>query len=268
MRSMSWKYRMLAAVFALVGGVGLALAEEVTVRIVKDGEDQLRLAINGIEEIIRVDDLAEGEERTYAVGEHTITLTRANDQLKVSMDGEPFGDCHIAHGAGQMVWMSDDADCEVDVAGDGESRRVIVMKEGAEGSSSAAAYAMRLCHGEGDELSVDVEQIVGGLAEGDLEGLEELDLEIAGSPRVRVFSGGHGAAHPMVVTGGALRGDDVVRYRCQETGSELIVKRSDTIEDAYIDPATGCLMERVEEPEVHVVKIITRATGGEEEPND
>ena len=47
----------------------------------------------------------------------------------------------------------------------------------------------------------------------------------------------------------------LVKYVCEETGSVLMVKQEDALEDAYICPATGCVMTKMEEPEVRVIKI-------------
>ncbi len=52
--------------------------------------------------------------------------------------------------------------------------------------------------------------------------------------------------------------DGMVKYVCEETGSILMVKKEDALEDAYICPATGCVMTKVEEPEVRVIKIEKR----------
>lgn len=39
-------------------------------------------------------------------------------------------------------------------------------------------------------------------------------------------------------------------------GAELLVARGDAIHDTYVDPATGCLMERVEERERRIVTVV------------
>ncbi len=50
-------------------------------------------------------------------------------------------------------------------------------------------------------------------------------------------------------------GGDFVHYRCEETGSMLMVKADENLLDDYIDPVTGCVMKKVENAGVHVIKI-------------
>jgi hypothetical protein len=50
-------------------------------------------------------------------------------------------------------------------------------------------------------------------------------------------------------------GGDFVHYRCEETGSMLTVKADDNLLDDYLDPVTGCVMKKVENAGVHIIKI-------------
>jgi hypothetical protein len=74
--------------------------------------------------------------------------------------------------------------------------------------------------------------------------------------------------HPIIIKKGHhLQGGDFVSYRCEETGSMLMVKKDDAILDSYVDPATGCLMEKVEEAKVNVIvkkKLVETAEDSDE----
>jgi hypothetical protein len=78
-----------------------------------------------------------------------------------------------------------------------------------------------------------------------------------------VFEGSAEGGDPVIIKKIRAYGGDVVRYRCEETGSELIVKTEDALSDTYVCPATGCVMERVDEPEMKVIRIEHKVEGEE-----
>ena len=82
------------------------------------------------------------------------------------------------------------------------------------------------------------------LVEGDMA---KIDL------MVEHFSGDHGVFFlgdeeiagemKMLKVGGPHAG--MVHYRCEETGSVLLVKKEHATEETFVDPATGCVMNKV-----------------------
>jgi hypothetical protein len=261
----SWYQWILAAALIALCGIAVAMAETVSVNVENSG-DEVRLKIDGVSEVIRVDDLAAGEERVFTAGDRTIVVKRVNDHLELSMDGDELGGRHHGvHSMDNFVWVSKDEDCEIDVeSADGVRKIVVMSARGAESDEDVDLFCLRGEH-EGD-MVIDIDDIREKIEAGELEGIEELDIDIdIADEHVMVLGADENGPHPIVIKGHAFGGGDVVRYRCEETGSELIVNKDDAIEDAYIDPATGCLMERVDEPEVHVVKIRKRIKRGEGE---
>jgi hypothetical protein len=154
----------------------------------------------------------------------------------------------------KMVRMSVAGDCEgCEDCDHGKASRVIVMKGEGAGEGQAEAYAYRIGTGESehegeDHIEIDIEKIEELVAAGELKALE-------GEPNVMVWrSHGHEGRPIVVKTHRGL--GDYVRYRCEETGSELRVKKDQAAYDSYTDPATGCVMQRIEEPEVKVVTMV------------
>lgn len=245
MNGHAWLRVIVAAAIILAGGALLALADPGDVNEVSD--QRVVVKVNDSVESIGLEDLADGETRELTAGDHTIVVTRRGDRLDVRMDGSELLDGAAgSHQIETMVWVGDEDASEPDL------ERVIVMKGAGEGTGKVQTYSIRTSKGEGDaEITIDVDAIV----EGDLAGLAELDA--LGHADTMVFTP-HGS-HPVVVAGPGMRGD-MVRYRCEETGSELLVAKDDALSDSYVCPATGCLMVRVDEPQVHVVKIVKTHT--------
>jgi hypothetical protein len=247
MEKAKWVHWLVAAALVLVAGALIATAEErIEVRVEKDGNEQVTVDVNGVTEVIRLDDLAEGESRRFDVGDHELVVTRVGDELTITSDGHGFGSLgHHGKSLDTMIWVSDDGERHM-VSGDGTAeRRVIVLKtDGGEGEET---YTIRV-DGEdvilGDDMQVEIDKIV------------KIDAE--GSHPHAIFITEDGDVHhPPMLTTHALHAG-LVKYRCDETGSVLLVKEEDAIEDTYICPATGCLMTRVEEPEMRVITIKKR----------
>ena len=243
MSKQTWVHWVVAAILVVVAGALIASAEErIEVRVEKDSSDEITVDVNGVTEVVRLDDLADGESRTFDVGDHELVVKRLGDELTIVTDGHAFG------GPGKsldtMVWVGDGGE-EIEIHGDCDHkavRKMIVMKPGDEADGETRTYTI---HVDGDEVLLDGEHNIG---------IDQI---------VKSHGGHHGAVfisedgdmdHPMIVKSHAMH-TGLVKYLCEETGSILMVKEEDALEDAYICPATGCVMKRLTEPEVRVVKI-------------
>lgn len=241
---------LLAALIVITSGIAFAaLPETKTIKVMKSGDEEIKIKVDGTTEIITLDDLADGEERTISTGENEIVVKREGDQLTMTMDGD---DLHGHHGsfARSMVWVTDDDESE-----DGD-HRVIVIKSDHDGEHGAMTYKYDVdvdIDEEGEVAKIIELNLSQHLEELDLEGLEalkeleDLDIKIGKPIKVQIHDG-----HHMFITSGD---DDKVRFRCAESGSELVVNAEDVTSDTYICPVTGCVMERVEEPEMRVIKV-------------
>jgi hypothetical protein len=235
MNKQTWVQWVVAAILVVVAGALIASAEErIEVRVEKESADEVSVDVNGVTEVVRLEDLADGESRSFDVGDHELVVKRVGDDLTIINDGH-----------GSHVWFTDEGE-SIEIDGDCEfgEKKVIVMKvDGLEGEAGVAkTYTI---HVDGDEVMPDGEHNI------------EID-EI-----MRLHEGHHGAvfisedgamAHPMIIKGHGMH-PGLVKYLCEETGSVLMVKAEDALEDAYICPATGCVMKKTVEPEVRVIKI-------------
>jgi hypothetical protein len=243
----------MAAAIILVAGVVQALAGEATGEGVQD--QKVVVDINGAVQTIRLADLGDGESRQLAAGTQTVTVTRSGQKLDVLLDGE--GLLHEEPASGEtraVVWVGEDEEAA------GEARRVVVVK-GAEGGSVATTrtVTVRTREGEDDEeLTVDVESI----GDGDLS-----EGSGAGGTGTMIFTTDDPGSEPVVVAAPGRR-PGMVRYRCEATGSELLVAKDKATADSYVCPATGCVMTRVAEPEVRVIKVIKKLETGDDEPTE
>jgi hypothetical protein len=245
MKLESWMRYLVAAALIILVGAAWVLAEEETMRVEVKTEDgkEISIDVNGVTEVVTLDDLAEGEERTYDVGGHEVTvkridnrLTLVHDKLMMSHHGDPH----------QKFWV------EGNEVGDGE-RRVMIMKRGDAGEVEIDVDA----HGDHDVFILKGED-----GEIDIEALKEKygddfeEFETAhGAHVMKLVSEGDGV-HPIVIQRmGHRGGGDYVTYRCEETGSMLTVKADKNLLDDYLDPVTGCVMKKVENAGVHMIKI-------------
>jgi nitrite reductase/ring-hydroxylating ferredoxin subunit len=253
----TWMVWLVAAIVVILGGALIAGAEERIEIRVEAENDVVSVDVNGVTEVIRLDDLADGESRTFDVGDHELIVTRIGDELKITSDGHGFGSFGEMHET--MVWVGDGGE-KIEIDGDAAfgGERVIVMNvgdcEGEDCEHAAKAYRI---HVDGDEVLLD--------EDGNVD-LETIIATHGGHP-------GHGAVfiskdgnvhHPGPIAIDQWR-SDMVTYRCEETGSTLMVKKDDAYEDVYICPATGCVMTKVEAPNVQVIKIIKKVEIDEEE---
>jgi nitrite reductase/ring-hydroxylating ferredoxin subunit len=243
----TWVHWLLASIVILLVGVALVAAEErIEVKVETDGGDEITVDVNGQVETIHLEDLADGEERSFDVGDHSLVVKRVGDELKLTSDGHAFGALG-GHGKSldTMVWVSDDGEeIEIDGACDKKAvKKIVVMKSGAEGDGEAKTYKIRI---DGDDVMLDKEM--------NIEIDEIMTIGADGHPHaVFISEEGHGD-HPVIVKTHHA-GADLVKFRCEETGSVLLVKKDNAYHDTYICPATGCVMTKVEEAEMKVIEI-------------
>ena len=255
MKLESWTRYLMAAALVLVVGAVWVLAEETTMKVEVRSEDgkELTIDVNGVKEGVTLDDLAEGEERTYDVGGHEVKIKRDGDRL--SLVGEEGHDKHFC--------------AKVTDGGPHEERHVVIKKIGEAGEIEVDANGR--CVGEGEHKMVfageghpdhDVFIVKGEDGEIDIEALEMKlgknieEFHTKDGAHVMKWVSEEGGGHPFIVKRiGHHGGGDYVTYRCEETGSMLTVKADENLLDDYIDPVTGCLMKKVENAGVHVIKI-------------
>ena len=246
MKLESWTRYLVAAALIILVGAAWVLAEEKTMRVEVRADDgkEISIDVNGVTEVVTLDDLADGEERTYDVGGHEFTVKRVNDRLSLVHDGLLAG--HNTGGHRQHIWI------EGDEASAGE-HRVIIRK-----SCDAGEYEYDVdSHGDhdvfilkGEDGEIDIE----ALKEEYGEDFEEFHTA-HGAHVMKWVSEGDGV-HPIVIQRmGHHLGGDYVTYRCEETGSMLTVKADENLLDDYLDPVTGCVMKKVEHAGAHMIKI-------------
>ena len=249
MSKTKWMQWVVAAIVVVLAGAMIASAEErIEVRVEADGGDEISVDVNGVTEVVRLDDLADGESRFFDVGDHQIEVRRVGDQLTIVNDGMAFGSFGEIHGGhGANVWVTKDGE-NIEIDG---GRKMVVMKagdcedcDGVDCEHGAKAYTIRV---DGDDVLLD----------------EDGNVDIEQIIKVHGGHGEHGAIfisedgnvhHPSMK--GMDWHSDMVTYRCEESGATLRLKADDAIEDAYVCPATGCVMTKVEGPDVQVIKIV------------
>ncbi len=239
-----WSRYLVAAALILVVGALWALADGSALKVEVRNEDgrEITVDVNGVTEVIGLDDLAEGEVRSYEVGGHPITVTRVGDRLALVHEG----------GDEAMTWVDKEA-------GEG-SQQFIVIKRGGGGSEEGCERTLMFV-GEGEGATEDV--VIARTPDGsiDIEAIEEKygdrlqTIDIVGGGEGATWVDGSGGDHPIIVKRLGPFDDGMVRFRCQETGSMLTVKEADGLLDSYTDPVTGCVMTKVEEPVRKVVRV-------------
>ena len=257
MKLESWTRYLVAAALVLVFGAVWVLAGDTTMKVEVKSENgqEMTIDVNGVTEVITLDDLADGEERTYDVGGHEVTVKRVDDRLNLVHDGKMMG--HFGGDHHKMVWVEADGDTGH------HGRRVMIMK-GGDGEvididvdvdvDADAMFFSDDSHGEHDVFVFKSED-----GEIDIEALEEQfgeDFVKFHTAHEMNWVSKEGDGHPIVIKRvGHHGGGDYVTYRCEESGSMLTVKADEHLLDDYIDPVTGCVMKKVENAGVHVIKI-------------
>lgn len=232
----TWMHWVAAAILVLLAGVVIAWAEErIEVRVESDGGDEVSVDVNGVREVIHLEDLAEGESRTFDVGDHELVVSRVGDDLKVVTEG--LGNLPGLEGAENvMLWVGEDGKT-IELGGDCEGceHDVIVMKVDGDVEGGEHVYKIKV---DGDEV-IDLEKFI---EKGGLEG-----------DNAYYYSTGSDGDHPLILKHHLREG--MVKYRCEETGATLLLRKEDAVYDSYTCPATGCVMKKVEEPEMKFVTI-------------
>ncbi len=235
-----WIQVLAAAAIVLGVGAAVAFSETMTVHVENRHGQEVTVDVDGAVETVTLDDLADGEERTFEVGDRTLTVKRVGDTLELVGDDAHGGETR------RTVWVGrGEPDHE------GEAHKVVVVTRGEGDGEDVSSYVYRV--GEGD-AGIGLDRLMEHLDSIGLKGLEELDIDV--DPGVMVWHGSAGGHAPLVVTSEATS-EGYVRYRCEETGSELLVKKKDAVLDSYVCPATGCLMTKMDEPRIHRIFIST-----------
>lgn len=255
MKNAMWaKYLVAAALVLLVGAVWVLADEmEIKVEVRNRGGEEITVDVNGVTEVITLDDLAAGEERTWDVGGHPITVKRVDDHLMLVHRGGEGEFFHVGEGDGNMVWVTEDVE-------GGEDGRKIVIKKRVEGAPDGDFVFIggeheqhRVVVVKGRDGELDIEELKARYGD-DFEESHTADGETV---LKWVSKGGEG--HPMMITTGTSTGDDFVVYRCEETGSTLTVRKDEHLLDSYLDPVTGCVMKKMGGPgmKTYRVEVIT-----------
>ncbi len=171
---------------------------------------------------LKLEDLADGETRTFGEGDHKVTVTRNGDQLSVNIDGMEglHGKQVMLATAGHDIdCKTDDGDCNLWVSEDGN-----VIKLGAGGIGGNAMFFSDEgdAHG-GIEKEVHIIRIGEG---GENSFTVDVDGEEGGPHIVKMIGGmgHHGLGH----------GDKTV-LRCTE-GDTTMVLDTDEAEEVFFCP--------------------------------
>jgi len=215
--------QLVAAALVILGGLALAFAgegrTEVTVETTAGG--QAVVMVNGERHEVSIGDLAEGEQRTFSAGEHTITVQRVGDELKVDLDGHGLGEPGCA-GTAKLVWVGEEGE---------HGEHVVVHK------------------GEGAKVRKKVVIVTGDDAEG-----EGVRVETGGEGEaVKVIRTGDALA--LVPDIAQL--ENRVTYRCSEDGTTVSMAKDKATQATYTCPVCGRVMEKVDAPKVRVMTFIS-----------
>jgi hypothetical protein len=227
MKKSSWIHVAIAATLIIAGGALMALAETETFNLEIDNDSEVTIDLNGDIEVLTLADFADGEIRTFGSDDHEVTVRRDGDRLVVEMDGEEIGGpaLGLAHARAQkIVMMTADGD-----EPHAERRMVFVTDD-------------HSIDGETHDIQVQVstdDDFVWNSSEGEKIVVKSI--------------GGH---HPIFLHGADAAAADLVLYRCEDTGSTLMVDAERATAESYIDPATGCEMFKVDTEHSIIVKTI------------
>jgi hypothetical protein len=165
MKPESWTRYLVAAAMVLLVGAVWVLGEEIKMKVeVRSDEGQeITIDVNGVSETVTLEDLADGEERTYNVGGHEVTVKRVDDRLTLVHDGEMMG--HLDGDHHKRMWVEAGEDTGH------HGRRVVVMKSGDGDMVDVDTDVMFI--GEGDHSAHDVFILKGEDGEIDIEALKE-----------------------------------------------------------------------------------------------
>jgi len=248
MKSRSWVQVMVAALLVLAAGAVLALAKTTQITVEKNGEEKLTVKTDGVMEELRLEDFADGEERSFGDGEHKITVRRNGDSLNVMMDGFPVGhhmphhvDCDKRH---VSVWC----DTDEELLATGEK-----------------AYSFRIETDREDAVDVHQRIAIVTSTDGDEVLVETLDGDV--HPILLEIADGEGDRLVQKVI--RHHGCDRVQFVCEEDGSAITIPTDKATQETYLCPVCGREMQRQEnQKQVHVMKIIGANDDEESRPRD
>ncbi len=149
---------------------------------------------------LKLEDLADGETRTFGEGDHKVTVTRKGDLLTVKID-----DLEEAHGK-HMLWV-------------GEDGKVITLEGG------DADNVMIKTSGDGTEIEKEVHVI--RIGEDGEKHAENITIDV-------MKEGGEPHVIKMISKGDHEHGDKIV-LRCPE-GDTTMVLDKDEAEETYLCP--------------------------------
>ncbi len=229
MKQSSWTRYLVAAALVLLVGAVWVLAEEIEMKVEvrNEGGQEITVDVNGVKETVHLDDLIDGEERSFDVGGHPITVKRVGDRLTMVHDKAMMEKLHhVGEGHSNLVWVVEGED------GEKPCKRVMIMKKG-------------------DGETIDIEM----LEDGDADVVFFGDGDHSGHHAMKWIAE-DGEDGPIIIKRRGPHGSgDFVHYRCEETGSMLTVKADENLLDDYLDPVTGCVMKKVENAGVHLIEI-------------
>jgi hypothetical protein len=254
MKLETWMRYLVAAGLVILIGAAWALAEEKTMRVEVRSEDgqEISIDVNGVTEIVTLDDLADGEERTFDVGGHEVMVRRVGDQLRLVH--EDMMAAHLLGGEQQEIWVESEGE---QIGG----RRVVVVTVGDGDFSGVDLDSELIFIGEGHHADHDIVILKDEDGEIDIEALKEKygenfeEFDTSDGAHVMRWVVKGDSTHPFIVENIGDLWSEYVTYRCEETGSTLRVKADENLLDDYVDPVTGCIMKKVEHSGVHVIKI-------------
>lgn len=182
---------------------------------------------------IQLEDLADGESRTFGEGEHEIVITRNGSQLSLEFPGRDgdHGEI-ILGGMGHTLDCAGDNNCTISVSDNGHMIMINTDRAhtgmGMIGSSIAKAFTF-VTSGDVEGMEGEVHIIKIGKGEG--EDGEGENVWISGG------HGGHGSMflHSM---------GDKVTLRCTEGDTTMMVNKDDA-EGSFYCPQHKTLLEKV-----------------------
>ncbi len=222
MRQTRWIPALMAAALVVAGAGVMAIAENVELTL-EDGTT-ITVDADGDVQTLTLEDLYDGEVRTIDAGAHEVTVRRDGDRLKVELDGEPIG-------GGTLRFV--------------DANRVFVTSHESEGTEERNVIVMRSDDEDAGSMVQDIRVKVVG------DGTAVWHADDGADVMVKSMVGDGGFFFSGV--------DDAhskVMYRCEETGSTLMVDPERATAESYIDPATGCEMVKVESQHRVIVKTI------------
>ena len=209
---------------------------------------------------LKLEDLADGETRTFGEGDHKVTVTRNGDKLSLNVEGlEGIHGKHVTIGsAGHDIDCdADSGDCNVWISEDGN---VITLGAGGIGGDAHANVIIEALAEGGDiEKEVHVIRIGEG---GENTFTIDVNGEGAGSHIVKMIGGGHHVGHGngMFITSGD---SDKTILRCEEGDTTMTVD-SEEADEIFFCPRHKTELKQVGRKVIHKkIEVRTKGDDGE-----